>query len=154
MPRKMHRPASTLMPNGYVARSDWSNLGLRVASAHEAIGQVLKGLPFGVLLKFEQKSGLPSSLIVSVLGITPRTLARRRAAGKISSEESERLLRVSSVYEKALELFEGNADAARRWLTTPRRYFARETPLDYARTELGAREVKQLIERLEHGVFS
>jgi putative toxin-antitoxin system antitoxin component (TIGR02293 family) len=53
-----------------------------------------------------------------------------------------------------VQLFEGDADAARRWLTTPSKELDNTAPLDFARTELGAREVEDLIGRLEHGVFT
>jgi putative toxin-antitoxin system antitoxin component (TIGR02293 family) len=40
------------------------------------------------------------------------------------------------------------------WLAAPKKALGHETPLAYSRTELGAREVENLIGRLEHGVFS
>ena len=58
------------------------------------------------------------------------------------------------VFGKALELFEGDARAAERWLSSPRRALGGATPLELARTEDGAGEVEALIGRLEHGVFS
>jgi putative toxin-antitoxin system antitoxin component (TIGR02293 family) len=74
--------------------------------------------------------------------------------GRFAPDESERLLRVSTVFEKAVELFEGDVAGAVTWLTSPRRALGYQTPLAYSRTELGAREVENLIGRLEHGVFS
>jgi putative toxin-antitoxin system antitoxin component (TIGR02293 family) len=88
------------------------------------------------------------------VGIPERTLARRRSRGKFTPEESERLLRLGTVFEQAVELFEGDNAAALRWLTAPRKALEGKTPLAYARTELGAREVEDLIGRLEHGVVS
>jgi len=58
------------------------------------------------------------------------------------------------VFEQAVDLFEGNQANALKWLTAPKKELENETPLDYSRTELGAREVEDLIGRLEHGVFS
>jgi putative toxin-antitoxin system antitoxin component (TIGR02293 family) len=71
-----------------------------------------------------------------------------------SPQESERLLRISGVFERAVELFEGDIAAAVTWLTTPQKSLGRHSPLIYARTEVGAREVENLIGRLEHGVFT
>ncbi len=81
-------------------------------------------------------------------------MARRKAAGRLAPDESERLLRISTVFEKTVDLFEGDVAGAVAWLTSPKRALGRETPLAYSRTELGAREVEDLIGRLEHGVFS
>jgi len=44
--------------------------------------------------------------------------------------------------------------AAVNWLTSPKKALNRQTPLLYARTELGAREVEDLIGRLDQGIFS
>ena len=63
-------------------------------------------------------------------------------------------MRISSLFENCVGLFEGDVAAAANWLTTPKKAFNQEPPLKYARTEFGAREVENLIGRLEHGVFS
>jgi putative toxin-antitoxin system antitoxin component (TIGR02293 family) len=89
-----------------------------------------------------------------VIGIPERTLARRRSAGKLEPDESERLLRVAILFEKSVDLFEGDVKAAVNWLTSSKKALAGQAPLLYARTELGAREVEDLIGRLDHGIFS
>jgi putative toxin-antitoxin system antitoxin component (TIGR02293 family) len=120
----------------------------------ELISQIERGFSFKSLRKLESYSGMPISMIASIIGIPERTLARRKTAGKLTSEESERLLRVSAVFEKAVELFEGDVTVAVKWLTTSQKALGHKPPLSYARTELGAREVENLIGRLEYGVFS
>ena len=40
-----------------------------------------------------------------------------------------------------------------QWLATPQPGLNAEKPLEFARSEIGAREVEDLIGRLEHGVF-
>lgn len=129
-------------------------LGLTATDTTDLIQQIDAGFSFSTLLELESKSGISLSLLTPVLGIPERTLARRRASGTLSSEESERLLRVSNIFEKCLELFEGDKSATVTWLTTPKKAFNSQTPLSYSRTELGAREVENLIGRIEHGVFS
>lgn len=97
---------------------------------------------------------MSAQTLAEVIGIPERTLARRKAAGRLAPEESERLLRISSIFEKAVDLFEGEVASAVNWLSTPKRTLENQSPLQYARTEVGAREVENLIGRLEHGVFS
>lgn len=94
------------------------------------------------------------STIADLIGLPQRTLMRRKAAGKLHPDESERMLRLSGVFEQAVELFEGDCDAGRRWLTTPSEELDNLTPLEMVRTGIGAREVEYLIGRLEHGVFT
>jgi putative toxin-antitoxin system antitoxin component (TIGR02293 family) len=131
-----------------------ASLGLRASSSAELIEQVERGFSFKTLHTLESRSGLPGSALAGLVGIPERTLARRRSKGKFTPEESERLLRLGTVFELAVQLFEGDNAAALRWLTAPRKALEGKTPLAYARTELGAREVEDLIGRLEHGVIS
>jgi putative toxin-antitoxin system antitoxin component (TIGR02293 family) len=111
-------------------------------------------LSFAALQTLELRSGIAISDLTSLLGIPERTLARRRTSGKFTWEESERLLRIATVFDSAVALFDGDVRAAVGWLTTPRKALSNHSPLNYSRTEVGAREVENLIGRLEHGVFS
>jgi putative toxin-antitoxin system antitoxin component (TIGR02293 family) len=74
--------------------------------------------------------------------------------GAFDRRESEQLLRLVEIYEAALDLFDGDAVATRNWLTRPVRGLNNASPIDYAESEFGAREVRDLIGRLEDGVFS
>lgn len=135
-------------------RGRGASLGLGARNTAEIIQQVARGFSFATLQTLEFNSGLALSLLASVIGIPERTLARRKTAGKLAPDESERLLRIANLFEKCVELFEGDVATAVNWLTTPKKALNQEPPLIYARTEFGAREVEDLIGRLEHGVFA
>lgn len=91
--------------------------------------------------------------LASLLATPPRTLARRKVSGRLCREESERLLRVSRIFEMAAEHFDGDVPGAVSWLRTPRRALGNQFPLRYSVFDFGAREVENLIGQLEHGVF-
>jgi putative toxin-antitoxin system antitoxin component (TIGR02293 family) len=135
-------------------RSKGRTLGLKASTSADLIQQVERGFAFRSLQTFAERSSLPVTQIASLLAIPERTLARRKSSGKLSWEESERLLRLSAVFEDALELFDGDATGATRWLMSSQNALGGQTPLAHARTEIGAREVEDLVGRLEHGVFS
>ena len=136
-------------------RTRGASLGLAQTGTNELIHQLERGFSFKALQNLQSLSGLALPLLATVIGIpTARTLARRKASGKLAPHESERLLRVSSIFEKAVVLFEGDVPGAVRWLTAPKKALGERPPLAYSRTELGAREVENLIGRLEHGVFA
>jgi putative toxin-antitoxin system antitoxin component (TIGR02293 family) len=115
---------------------------------------VRRGLPFRRLREFQKASGLTMARISRVIRIPSRTLSRRQAVGRLEPDESDRLYRVSRVFDLAVDLFEGDADGAREWLEAPQPALADEVPLDLASTDAGAREVERLIVRLDHGVFA
>ena len=130
------------------------SLGLAVSRTPELLRYLERGLSFRALESFSTRSGMAIPVVASLIGIPERTMARRRSAGKLSPDESERLLRISTVFEKAVDLFEGDVPSAVVWLKSPRKELDNQTPLAYSRFEVGARDVENLIGRLEHGVFS
>jgi putative toxin-antitoxin system antitoxin component (TIGR02293 family) len=130
------------------------SLGLQAADRDDLIRQVERGFPFAALQSLGTRSGIGLAQLAAVVGIPQRTLARRKSSRKLSWEESERLLRVAKTFQRAVDLFEGDVQAAVSWLTTPRKILNDQAPLSYSRTEIGAREVENLMGRMEHGVFS
>lgn len=131
-----------------------STLGFHGVHSADLIPKIEKGFSFTALNRFVSASGLSIPYTASVIGIPERTLARRKKENRLSPEESERLLRISKLFEDSLRLFDGDREAAVNWLRTPKKALRNQSPLHFARTEVGAREVENLIGRLEHGVFS
>ncbi|MGH9881349.1 MAG: type II RES/Xre toxin-antitoxin system antitoxin [Pyrinomonadaceae bacterium] len=129
-------------------------LGLPKLDTVNLIKRVEKGFSFSLLVRFQRNVALPMKEIAEWIQIPQTTLNRRRAQGRLLPDESDRVLRASRVFGKALELFEGDAEAARHWLASPQRALGGAVPMGLAKTDLGAREVEDLIERLEHGVFT
>ena len=118
------------------------------------VESIRAGLPFSALEEFQRAMDNPVNEVGALLHIPPRTWVRRKEQGVLKSDESDRLVRFSRLFGAATELFEGDVEAARRWLQTPKRALGNITPLEMAQTEVGAREVEHLMGRLEHGVFS
>jgi putative toxin-antitoxin system antitoxin component (TIGR02293 family) len=58
------------------------------------------------------------------------------------------------VLAECIELFEGDSDAAERWLSQPVRGLGYQTPNELLSSETGIEQLRTLIGRLEHGVFS
>lgn len=129
-------------------------LGIKTADVVKIAHRLKQGLPFAALERLQRHSGLSMESLGTVTQIPRRTLARRRAQGKLTSQESERLYRLACVFENAVELFEGDIAQAHDWLNTPNKALSGHSPLTMAETEIGAREVEDLIGRLEHGVFA
>lgn len=127
-------------------------LGLRRFDSVHLVTQIQRGLTFAAFERFQRNTELPYHLLAQIVAIPERTLARRREAGRLEPDESDRLVRASRVVARAIELFEGNADAARHWLTSPLQALGGRTPLDFAKTDVGAIEVENLVGRLEHGL--
>jgi putative toxin-antitoxin system antitoxin component (TIGR02293 family) len=129
-------------------------IGLRASDKIELSNQVIRGFPFKAFVTLMKTMHLTNQQLADLVQISERTLTRRRKEGKLKSDESERLLRFSRLFTMALELFDGDRSAAQDWLSTKNRALQGQSPLEESRTEIGAREVENLIIRLEHGVIS
>ena len=129
-------------------------LGLQIYDLARLLERVERGFSFTTLERFQRNISWPSDDVLDWLQISPRTLTRRRQQGRLTPEESDRLLRASRIFAKAVELFEGDPHAAANWLSTPQRALGGAIPVDFAKTEIGGREVENLIERLEQGVLT
>jgi putative toxin-antitoxin system antitoxin component (TIGR02293 family) len=112
------------------------------------------GLPYATVDRLQTALGLTLSEMADLVMIQLRTLSRRRGTGRLEADESDRVLRAARLFARTTRLFSGSEDKARTWLRTGNRALGGESPLDFARTEVGAREVEALIGRLEHGVFT
>jgi putative toxin-antitoxin system antitoxin component (TIGR02293 family) len=129
-------------------------LGLTAVDTPTLLKHIRKGLSFSSWKIFLHDTALPVLSLTRMVQISPSTLARRKREGRLQPDESDRLVRAARVYAQALALFSGDEDAARHWLQSPQLALGGSTPLEYASTEVGAREVEALIGRLEHGIPS
>ena len=119
----------------------------------ELIDMIRLGLPVRELEVLRTRLDVPMDRLASMLGMSKATLHRRKAQGRLGPRESDRVLRYARLMGKAVEVMEGE-ESARRWLSSPQVGLAGAVPLDYAETEVGAREVEDLLGRIEYGVYS
>ena len=117
------------------------------------IEQVRRGLPIAELTALQSGLQVPLEQLASKLAISRATLQRRKASGKLSPDESDKLLRFRRLLSHATEVF-GDATKARDWLKQPQRGLGGAIPLEYAETEIGAREVENLLGRIDYGVYA
>jgi putative toxin-antitoxin system antitoxin component (TIGR02293 family) len=127
-----------------------------VSSQEEAHELVLKGLPAGAM------AGLVASLeslgfrsVLSALGVSERSFARRKASPRtrLPSDESGRLWQFAGVVAQATRVF-GSKEDAEAWLERPAPSLGNQRPIDLLRTPPGVELVKQVLTRIEYGVYT
>ena len=123
------------------------------ATVHQQIGRIQAGLSFRAVQNLQKALDIPLETVASVLGMSRATLHRRKLQGKIDEDESEKLVRYQRLLKKAEDVF-GDGKSAREWLRHKQAGLGKAVPVDFARTEIGAREVENLLGRLEYGVYS
>ena len=139
---------------------DWTSGGTaegivaesQVEAQTPVVERIREGLYFREFVTLRKLLDIPEDTLAHYLGISNATLHRRKKSRRFSRAESERLVRFTRLFGLAYGVF-GDEAAAREWLKTENPGTAGETPLSYADTEFGAREVENLLGRIEHGVF-
>lgn len=114
---------------------------------------VQNGLNIHELNTLQASLAVPMETLATKLGISKATLHRRKAEGRLDPAESDRVVRFARLMGQAVKVFGSEAEA-REWLSAPQFGLGEAVPLDYAETEIGAREVENLLGRIAYGVYS
>ena len=114
--------------------------------------EIREGISFAYIETLQTNLAASEQAILDVVKMSRTTLNRRKESGRLTHEESDRAATLLRVYDKAVAYFEGDSDAATRWMKQPARAFTGETPLQHSDTATGAQEVIELLGRLEHGI--
>lgn len=112
--------------------------------------RVERGLPvksLDSLARYLARSDREAAAIKFAI-VPKQTLARRR---RLTREESECVGRLASIIALAEYVWE-NADHARTFLLSEQLPLGGARPIDLARSERGAREVEEVLERLEYSL--
>lgn len=117
---------------------------------HEAIRE---GFPPGVVEKLMEASGLTLKELAGALDLSPRSLQRRRRTGRLARSESDRLYRLARIVAIANEYL-GSHERTLRWLKRPNRALGGLAPVAAIDTELGARQVENILGRIAYGGIS
>ena len=120
---------------------------------HQLIRRIQQGLRYRELEQLQNGIDLPLEELAGKLAISRSTLQRRKAAGRLTSQESDKVVRFSRLLKLAADLF-GSVERGRAWLKYPQRGLGGAVPLDYARTEVGAQEVERLLGRIQYSVYT
>jgi len=126
---------------------------LQGLSQGDLIMAVSAGLPARLARELARCLELSLDDIAGLLRMNPRTLQRRMGEGSLDLNESERLWQLSRLFHRAEEVLESRAGAL-HWLKNPIAALGWATPMAYARTSVGLRELENILGRIEHGVYS
>lgn len=114
---------------------------------------VRDGLPAETIDAVMKAYQVSKGAVVRLLGVSESTLRRRTESGRLSAVESDRLYRLASAAAQAEAVLHSREKAV-KWLHTPNRALEDETPLSMLDTDIGYQRIRDILGRLEHGVYS
>lgn len=154
-------------------------LGEKVKRAIDFDALIRKGMPWGVISHIKEEYNLPDEIMAQIIGVSSRTIARRRKTGKVSMKsphvivsgkprkgkanlaaverlspvESDRVYRFARIIALAEDVFEDKEESL-EWLKSPQHGLGGHIPFDMLQTDAGAREVEELLIRIDYGIIS
>jgi len=117
----------------------------------DPVAAVRAGLPTAALERIQSHLDVSTARLAPILGVSPRTLRRRRRVGTLTSDESDRLVLLAEIVALARQAFDGPGPA-REWLRTPHSMLGDESPLNHMDTVAGMNEVKRMLYHIEYGL--
>lgn len=116
-------------------------------------GLVHGGLPAAVVRHLAESTGTSLRLLQEITHIDRSTFSRRlKRQALLKVDESDRVARVARIAALAVEAL--GADVGLDWLRESNVALGGRVPLEMLGTDAGARQVEQILGRVEHGVFS
>lgn len=107
-----------------------------------------------VISKLSKELELNEQKTYSLVNISSSTISRRKKEGKgLKPDEAGRIYRIAAIISLA-ESTLGEHERSIRWLKTPAKFLGGALPLELLETESGADEVRKLLLRIEHSVYS
>lgn len=113
--------------------------------------RIRDGLPYSALESVRERLHLSLPETAAILHTPLRTLARRRRERRLQAAESDRLYRLARVAAQAVMTF-GNEEKAAAWLRRENRSLNNHAPLQLLDTEVGVRQVEDVLGRIQYGV--
>ncbi len=102
---------------------------------------------------FKQKSGLDYDQLAITLSVARATLINKKGAEKFNQTLSEKIVSLADIYSYGYEVFE-DVDRFNSWIFKPNRALGGLPPYDLLDNQYGREEIKDLIGRIDYGVYS
>jgi putative toxin-antitoxin system antitoxin component (TIGR02293 family) len=136
-----------------LAHSHMKAAGSHMNAALSAVESVREGYRTRVGQVFSKILEMQSVDLLARLGIPKRTAERRLTQERFTAEESDRLYRAMNITRYAIEIF-GDADTAAAWMKERNPALGGVAPLSLLDTDPGVLKVREVLTRIDYGVYS
>ncbi len=119
----------------------------------EKMQLVKDGLNKTDLEKLKTKTNLDYDKLSTLLSTARATLINKKGTAHFSASLSEKILSIADVYSYGYEVFEDETKF-NEWVFKPNRALGGKQPFELLDNQFGREEVKNLIGRIDYGVYS
>lgn len=122
-------------------------------STFEKMHIVRDGVSKKDLELLKSKADLDYTMLAKALSVTRATLINKKRGEKFNSGLSEKILGMADLYSYGFEVFE-NENLFNQWMARPNKALGGQVPYDLIDNQFGREEVKNLIGRIDYGIYS
>ncbi|GAC1432586.1 MAG: hypothetical protein NVSMB7_08400 [Chitinophagaceae bacterium] len=122
-------------------------------TAMEKLGMVKKGITKTELDALKQKAGLDYDTLAEGLSTARATLINLKGSDKFNFAVSEKIVGLEDIYSYGYEVF-GDNERFNQWMFRNNKALGNYKPFERVNNQFGREEVKNLIGRIDYGVYA
>jgi putative toxin-antitoxin system antitoxin component (TIGR02293 family) len=119
----------------------------------EKMELVEDGITKQSLEALKQQMGFDYDQLAQILNVARATLINKKSSEKFNTDLSDKIMNLADIISFGFEVFEDHA-RFKAWLQTPVRALGGKKPFDLLHTSFGRDEVRDLLGRIDQGVYS
>jgi putative toxin-antitoxin system antitoxin component (TIGR02293 family) len=119
----------------------------------EKMVMVDRGVTKKNLESLKAKTELDYDELAQVLSVGRATLINKKGGDKFSPPLSEKIVGLADLYSYGYEVFE-DKERFNQWMLRPNQALGGQAPYDLIHNQFGREEVRNVIGRIEYGVYS
>jgi putative toxin-antitoxin system antitoxin component (TIGR02293 family) len=122
-------------------------------TVYDKIDMINQGISKKDLEYLKQKSGLDYDQLAEVLSVARATLINKKGTEKFNHSLSEKIVSLADIYSYGYEVFEDET-RFNAWVFQPNRALGGKPPYYFLNNQYGREEVRNLIGRIDYGVYA
>ncbi|WP_151893641.1 type II RES/Xre toxin-antitoxin system antitoxin [Patiriisocius marinistellae] len=128
-------------------------VGYDIQNDIDLIALTRRGLPKSVLASVCFVLGVSMEKMSGLLHISHRTLQRKKDDEFLNAYSTEQILEIAQLISHGIQVF-GTIERFKKWVHQDVRALSYKMPIDYLDTTFGIKMVRDVMGRIEHGVYS
>lgn len=149
----------TLYQTNSIALDFWNTMISKVSTpifkmtSFEKMTFLDNGIKKEDLEQFKAKASLDYDKLSQALTVTRATLINKKKNETFSENVSEKIVALTDLYFYGYSVFE-NEEKFNHWMFVPNNALGGKKPFDIVDNQFGREEIKNLIGRIEYGIYS
>lgn len=117
----------------------------------QLVDMIQRGVQRRALDYLAERSDLPLPVLAAAVDLSVRTLQRYTPGQRLRADTTDRLVQLATLYAEGFALF--GEEKFRDWMDSSILALDGRKPIEFITTSVGIRLLRDILGRIEHGVF-